>query len=128
MVAQQLSLIQTEFEFMLPKGYVDPAGALHRAGRMRLATAMDEIAPQRDPRVRGNQAYLTVAILARVITRLGDLAEVSTDVVENLFAADLAYLQDFYQRINEDGADRQGLTCPACGHYFQVEGGGPGGS
>src|SRR5215212_9777760 len=91
--------LQTEFDFALPKGYVDAQGVLHRGGKMRLATAMDEIVPLRDPRVRNNQAYLTVAILTRVITHLGDLIEVNTNVVENLFTVDLAYLQDFYRRI-----------------------------
>src|SRR5262245_904756 len=120
--------LQTEFEFTLPKGYVDSKGALHREGRMRLATAMDEIVPLRDPRVRNNQAYLTVVILTRVIVKLGDLAEVNTNVVENLFTADLAYLQDFYRRINDDGTDRLTVTCPECSHAFQVEAPEPGGA
>ena len=113
--------IQTEFEFVLPKGYVDGDGNVHREGRMRLATAMDEIVPLRDPRVKNNQAYLTVVILTRVITKLGSLIEVNTNVVENLFTADLAYLQDFYRRINSDGTDRISVTCPECNHTFQIE-------
>lgn len=92
--------LQTEFDFTLPKGYVDNAGALHRKGTMRLATARDEITPMRDPRVQANDAYLTVVILSRVITQLGTLTTVSTGVIEELFAADLAYLQDFYGIIN----------------------------
>src|SRR5262249_56011446 len=92
------------------KGSRAQKGALQRAGRMRLATAMDEIVPLRDPRVRNNQAYLTVAILTRVITKLGDLIEVDSNVVENLFTADLAYLQDLYRRINTDAT--QPLTVP----------------
>lgn len=120
--------LQTEFEFALPKGYLDAEGKLHQQGTMRLATAMDEIVPLRDPRVKGNQAYLTVVILARVITRLGDLTEVNTNVIENLFTADLAYLQDFYRQVNSSGEARQTVTCPECNHTFQVEVGAPGGS
>lgn len=93
--------LQTEFDFTLPRGYVDANGTVHKAGRMRLATAMDEIAPLRDPRVRTNQAYLVIILLARVITKLGTVEVMDTGVVENLFSADLAYLQNFYQSINE---------------------------
>lgn len=118
--------LQTEFEFTLPKGYVDPEGHLHPKGRMRLATAMDEIVPLRDPRVKNNQAFLTVVILARVITQLGSLDEVNTNVVENLFTADLAYLQDFYRTINGNGNPQITVTCPNCSHTFQVEATGPG--
>jgi len=113
--------IQTEFEFALPRGYVDREGQVHRHGVMRLATAMDEIAPLRDPRVRANEAYLTIIILARVITRLGTLPTVSTRTIENLYAADLAYLQDLYRRINEQGANTVQATCPSCGHTFETE-------
>lgn len=95
--------LQTEFEFTLPRGYVDPEGTLHKRGTMRLATAMDEIAPMRDPRVRANQAYLVIILLARVITKLGNIEVIDTGIIENLFSADLAYLQDFYRRINELG-------------------------
>ncbi len=94
-------MIQTEFEFTLPKGYVDDDGNLHRKGVMRLSRAIDEITPMRDPRVRSNPAYATVIILARVITKLGGLEEISSIVIENLFASDLSYLQKFYRQINE---------------------------
>jgi hypothetical protein len=113
--------LQTEYEFTLPRGYVDSSGDLHRTGVMRLATAIDEIAPLRDPRVRANQAYLTVVLLARVITKLGTLADVNTGVIEGLFSADLAYLQDFYQRINEPGASKITVTCPSCSTSFEVD-------
>lgn len=93
-------MFQTEFEFILPKGYLDSDGNLHRKGVMRLATAIDEIAPLRDPRVKSNPAYATIVILSRVITRLGALSEISPMVVENFFAQDLSYLQDFYRAIN----------------------------
>jgi len=100
--------LQTEFEFTLPRGYIDSEGTRHQAGRMRLATAMDEIAPMRDPRVRANQAYLVIILLARVITQIGTVAHIDTGVVENLFSADLAYLQDFYRKINELSPEEAG--------------------
>jgi len=91
---------QTEIEFELPKGYLDESGELHKRGMMRLATAADEILPLRDPRVQQNEAYLAVIVLARVITRLGSLSDVSTSVIERLFASDLGYLQRLYERFN----------------------------
>ena len=123
--------LQTEFSFTLPRGYVDEAGNLHRQGRMRLATAGDEIFPLRDPRVTANQAYLVVVLLSRVITKLGTLPEVNTGIVEGMFSADLAYLQDFYRRINENGHTRIAAKCPACATEFEVDleaAGAPGGS
>jgi hypothetical protein len=94
---------QTEVEFTLPKGYLDGDGVLHREGVMRLATAADQILPLKDPRVQQNPAYLTVIVLARVVTRLGDLPDVNTRVVEGLFASDLSYLQALYESLNGDG-------------------------
>ncbi len=93
--------MQTEFEFVLPKGYLDEQGNVHRQGVMRLSKAIDEIVPMRDPRVQANGAYATVIILARVITKLGELPDISPVVIENLFACDLEYLQNFYRQINE---------------------------
>ncbi len=96
-----MSGLQTEFDFTLPKGYVDSGGTLHRAGTMRLATARDEIEPLRDPRVSGaDDPFLTVIVLSRVVTELGTLAQVTPREIENLFAADLAFLQDLYGVIN----------------------------
>lgn len=92
--------LQTEFPFVLPKGWVDPQGGLHREGTMRLATARDEIEPLRDPRVKENEAYLTVIVLSRVITRLGQVPQITPKTVEGLFAADLVYLQDLYRIVN----------------------------
>ncbi len=113
--------LQTEFRFTLPHGYRDGEGAVHRDGVMRLATAYDEIAPMKDPRVQANPGYLVVILLARVIERLGDLEQVNPKVVEGLFAADLAYLQDFYRRVNENGHDRLTVTCPHCEESYEVE-------
>lgn len=114
-------MLQTEFDFTLPRGFIDENGTLHKQGTMRLATALDEITPLRDPRVRNNEAYLTIILLSRVITKLGTLRTISTHIIENLFAADLAYLQDFYRRVNEEGQSNQPVTCPNCGHHFDVE-------
>lgn len=120
--------LQTEFEFTLPRGYVDAEGNLHRQGVMRLATAMDEIAPLRDLRVRSNQAYLVIILLSRVLVKLGTLPQVTTGVIENLFAADLAYLQAFYRQINEQGTSTLTLTCPECSAKFEIDLAGLGGS
>jgi hypothetical protein len=94
-------MVQIDFEFTLPKGYLDANGNLHRIGVMRLARAMDEIVPMRDPRVKLNPAYSTVIILARVITQLGALEEVTPAIIEDLFACDLNYLYQFYRQINQ---------------------------
>jgi len=102
---------ETEVEFELPKGYVDEAGMLHRRGTMRLAAA-DEILPLRDPRVQQNEAYLAVIVLARVITRLGSLADVSTTVIEGLYASDLAHLERLYESLNS-GDDAEPEIAPA---------------
>ena len=114
-------MLQTEYPFTLPRGYADEHGELHREGAMRLATAYDEIAPLRDPRVQANPGYLVVILLARVITRLGSLETVNPKVVESLFAADLAWLQDFYRQINEGEAEHLSVTCPHCDRSFEVD-------
>ena len=122
--------LRTEFAFVLPRGYVDEYGKTHREGVMRLATARDEIAPQVDPRVRANPAYLTVLLLERTITQLGDLPSVDSTVVERLYASDLSFLQDLYRRINQEGHSEAAVACPTCGHEFTVDlaGDAPGGS
>ena len=114
---------QTEFNFTLPLGYVDESGTLHKSGTMRLATAADEILPLRDPRVNANQAYLVIILLSRVITRLGSLPEESINpgIVERLFSADLAYLQDLYRRVNENAHTRVTATCPSCATRFELD-------
>jgi hypothetical protein len=114
-------VLQTEFEFSLPRGYVDIEGNLHKNGKMRLATAMDEIAPMRDPRVTANQAYMAVILLARVVTKLGTVPDVNTGVIEKLFSADFAFLQEFYRKINEDSTTKVATTCPSCKHKFEVD-------
>ncbi|WP_405604288.1 hypothetical protein OG741_34610 [Streptomyces sp. NBC_01410] len=116
--------LRTEFNFELPRGYVDESGAVHRDGTMRLATGRDELIPLRDMRVQENPAYLSVVLLGRVITRLGTLPMVHDGVVENMFASDVAFLQDFYRQINAEGHTRAGVTCPHCEQPFEVELGG----
>jgi len=113
-------MFRTEFEFTLPCGYLEEDGTLHKDGVMRRATAADEIAPLRDPRVVKNPAYLAVILLSRVVTRLGSLAAINPKVVEGLFATDLAFLQDLYNRINQlDAGDA--VVCPQCRHEFRAE-------
>ena len=121
-------MLQTEFPFTLPMGFVDAEGNLHKEGVMRMATASDEILPLKDPRVQSNPAYLLVILLSRVVTRLGSLEVINPKIVEGLFAADLAYLQDFYRRINENGHARVRTQCPHCEQQFELELDGLGGS
>ena len=113
--------LKTEFAFVLPRGYVDRSGEVHRHGVMRLATARDELVPLHDDRVRENPAYLTVVLLARVITQLGTLSDVHAGVVEGMFATDLAFLQDLYRRVNTEGHTRTRVVCPACQHEMTVD-------
>jgi hypothetical protein len=121
-------MIQTEYPFTLPVGYLDPEeGALQREGVMRLATAADEILPLKDPRVQANQAYLVVILLSRVVTRLGSVSHINPKVIESLYAADLAHLQELYNRINH-GEGRQRVSCPQCSHAFETEVAAAGGS
>ena len=112
--------METEFEFELPKGYVDKHGDVHKRGTMRLATAADEILPMRDPRVQQNAGDLTIILLSRVITRLGTLSTINTHVIESLFTMDLAYLQDLYQRINMSDMPSYKVVCPHCNQQIEV--------
>jgi hypothetical protein len=116
----------TEVPFTLPRGYVDADGGLHRDGVMRAATAFDEIAPLKDPRVQANPGYLVIILLARVITRLGTLSDLTPRTVEGFFAADLAYLQEVYNRLNDPAGGRLLVACPHCNGEFEVDAGSPG--
>jgi hypothetical protein len=122
--------LRTEFDFLLPRGYVDEDGTVHRDGTMRLATARDELLPLYDGRVKERPEYLSVVLLARVVTRLGTLDRVTDWTIEHLFASDLAFLQDLYRRINTEGHTRAVVDCPECRTQFSVDlaGGRPGGS
>ncbi len=110
---------ETEFPCTLPKGFVDGQGVVHKEGVMRLATAKDEIAPLQDYRVQNNRAYLVIILLARVISKLGTLSAINPSVIEGLFSSDLAYLQEFYRKVNEDGTSAIAMKCPACSHDFE---------
>jgi hypothetical protein len=113
---------KTQFQFRLPRGYVDEQGELHRDGVMRLATARDEIMPLQDYRVQANRAYLVIVLLSRVITKIGEHTHITADIIENLFSTDLAYLQEFYRKINEEGgAPKHHITCPKCAHEMDVD-------
>jgi hypothetical protein len=118
---QQQPQMRTEFEFELPRGYLDPSGTLHKRGTMRLATARDELIPFYDGRVQERPEWLSVVLLARVVTRLGSITDVNADIIERLFASDLAFLQDVYRRINQEGHTRAAVTCPNCQHEFTVD-------
>jgi len=113
--------LQTEFEFCLPVGYKDAEGNIHRNGVMRLANAKDEVEPKKDPRVQANEAYSVIILLSRVVTTLGDLTHINPKVIENLYSADFAFLQDFYWRVNRNGHARVGIVCPHCEGKFDVE-------
>ena len=113
--------LQTVFPFTLPRGFVDASGRVHQPGRMRLATARDEIEAYNDPRVQTNEAYLPIVLFSRVIVQLGSLEAVTPQVIEELFASDLAYLEDLYQMLNTPGRVTLGVVCPQCGTHFQVQ-------
>ncbi len=113
--------LQTEFSFKLPRGYVDADGDLHVDGVMRLATAADEVIPLKDSRVQANPGYLAVILLSRVITKLGDVPQITPKTIEGLFAGDFAFLEDLYRRINETGHNRVSVVCPSCEAKFEME-------
>ncbi|NBH06054.1 phage tail assembly protein [Amycolatopsis sp. SID8362] len=115
------AVIRTEYPFVLPRGYVDEQGALHRTGAMRLATAKDELSAQQQPKVQQNSAYLSVYLLASTVTSLGSVSPVDPFVIENLFASDMAFLQDLYRRINQAGNTEVDVRCPSCSHEFVID-------
>jgi hypothetical protein len=112
--------METTFTFTLPRGYIDPEGACHRTGVMRLATARDEIETVQDPRSAGNEPYLSVLLLSRVVVRLGELDRLTPEVIEGLFASDFAFLEDLYERLNAPEPVLIGVSCPACTAHFHV--------
>jgi hypothetical protein len=112
--------LKTEFDFTLPRGYIDEDGNLHRDGVMRLATAWDEVEPLQDSRAISNFGYLSMALLSRVITRLGGISPVPAEVIQGLFASDFAYLQEMYLHLNE-GTHCVETQCPTCGARFELD-------
>jgi hypothetical protein len=116
--------LQTTFDFVLPRGYVDPDGVTHREGTMRLATARDELMPLLDPKVRQHEAFMSLVLLARVVTRLGTLQVIDDQVMGGLWATDLSFLQDLYRRINTEGTTVAEVSCTSCGEIMLVDVGG----
>ncbi len=114
-------MLQTEYEFTLPCGVVDGEGSLHREGTMRLATAFDEVDAMRDPRVRANEAYLSILLLSRVVTRLGELTPVPPEIIERLFSADFVFLQELFVQLNDGGGSVIETECPSCGTRFPID-------
>lgn len=112
--------MKTEYEFEFPRGYRDGQGEIHKRGKMRLATAGDELVAARDPRVLNNPSYLTVVLLSRVVTEIEGLESVSVRVMEELYTADLAFLQDMYQKINDSEPPAVKAVCPNCGQEHEV--------
>ncbi|MCI9384825.1 MAG: phage tail assembly protein [Lachnospiraceae bacterium] len=112
--------VQTVYDFELPKGYMDNSGEIHKKGKMRLATAGDEISATRDPRVLGNPSYLSIVVLSKVITEMEGVEMVTTTLIEKLFTADMAFLQDMYQKINNTEAVTMKVVCPECGNTQEV--------
>ncbi len=110
-----------EFDFVLPRGYQEQNGTVHRAGKMRLAEAIDEIEAFNDARVQANEAYLPVILLSRVITRLGSLTALSPQVIEHLYITDFVYLEDLYTRINSREEMTVAAVCPHCNGRFQLQ-------
>ena len=110
-----------EHPFVLPNGFRDHEGVIHREGVMRMATAFDEIAPLKDARVQSNPGYLVLILLSRVVTRLGTLEHINPKLLESLLSGDLMFLQDLYRRLNENGSSRVAVTCPHCQGDFEVE-------
>lgn len=113
--------LRTEYPFVLPRGFVDTHGRLHREGTLRLATAKDELTAQAEPLVQQNPSYLSLYLIMRTITRLGELATIDRFVMEHMFASDLAFLQDLYRRVNQLGHTEAAVTCPKCEHRFLVD-------
>lgn len=117
----RVNTLQTEFTFVLPRGYIDAGGQLYNQGSMRLATALDEIESVHDPRVQTNAAYLPLVLLSRVVIALGALPAVTPQIIGGLFAVDLAYLEDFYQRLNSTEQVVMNTVCPHCSRHFQIQ-------
>lgn len=113
--------LTTEFDFTLPRGLIDMKGRVHRQGKMRLATAKDEIVVRQNPQVLENPAYSVLVYLSQVITRLGSLSSVTAQLLEDLTVVDLAYLREFYNRINQHKTAKIPVQCPHCHQDFKVE-------
>ncbi|WP_372365486.1 DUF6760 family protein [Candidatus Uabimicrobium sp. HlEnr_7] len=115
-----MGILQTEYEFTLPRGYVDAEGNLHRKVLMRLATAEDEIRPKKDPRVRNNEHFFDVIFIARVVTKLGSLPRVNTDIISKLFLEDFHFLKAKAVEINQPGSPMENQEeSPGWDHIYK---------
>jgi hypothetical protein len=112
--------LMVEYHFTLPRGYLDSAGDVHRDGRMRLATALDEIESLQDSRVQIHQANLPLVLLSRVVTCLDGLPDITVPVIAGLYAGDLAFLEDLYLLLNSPQPMQIGAICPHCGRSFHI--------
>lgn len=119
--ALRMRMMQVEVEFVLPHGLVDASGQVHRHGRMRKATVMDEIEPHCHPLVAQYPGYAVVVLLARVLTQLGSLPQVTPQVVEGMFAGDVAYLEDLYEQLNSPVTAMVQATCPQCQQVWRQQ-------
>ena len=110
--------LKTVYPFCLPKGYVDADGTLHREGRMRLATAGDELSALRDPRVKADKTMLNTVLLSKVVVSLGTLPAITPEIIQVLSICDMEYLQNLYDTINRADKPQLPVTCPYCGKEF----------
>lgn len=106
--------LKTVYPFCLPKGYVDAEGTLHREGRMRLATAGDELSALRDPRVKEDETMLNTVLLSKVVVSLGTLPAITPEIIQGLLICDTEYLQNMYDTINRADKPQLPVTCPYC--------------
>lgn len=113
-------MISHEVEFVLPIGFEDQKGMLRRTGKMRLATAGDELAIQDHDQNRFNQRYRDLLLLSQVIVRLGEYDQVTPEILEDLYEADFLYLQLLYKDLNGEIEKRAHVQCPACGNEDKI--------
>ena len=110
-----------EYEFYLPIGYEDDRGVFHRRGKMRLATALDEIEINNSPQSKLKTRYRDCLLFSRVLESLGTLTEITPEVIENLYEADFIYLQMLYNKLNSDYNEHVITKCPHCGHVNSTD-------
>ena len=110
--------LQREYEFTLPKGYMDEEGGVHRRGVMRLATALDEIEAAKAPGTKENGDYMSVVLLSRVVSRLEGVDNVTPEIIGGMFTADFAFLQNMYETINSAEDPVIHVQCPFCNKSF----------
>lgn len=95
-----MSLEQIEFD--LPHGYVDKKGKLHKSGTMRVSTQDDEVLIKQHGKYKLDHSYAKIAILAKVVTKLGTLKQVTPEIIADLYADDLRFLKALYEELNKE--------------------------